>query len=148
MQTSRFTQLWSPFMAGNRDSIQGAGMSFLLILEYWPLKTRLEPKIQHKWTYLGEKNKTDSQIQRTDLWLPRGWGWERNDWEFGVSRCQPLYIGWINHKILLYSTGNYIQHPVASHSGKNMTKNMYMHNWVTLQYSRNSTQHCKLTILQ
>ena len=30
------------------------------------------------------------------------------DWEFGVSRCKLLYIGWINNKVLLYSTGDYI----------------------------------------
>ena len=27
----------------------------------------------------------------------------------GVSRCKLLYTGWINNKVLLYSTGNYIQ---------------------------------------
>ena len=31
------------------------------------------------------------------------------DWEVGVSRCKLLYIEWINNKILLYSTKNYIQ---------------------------------------
>ena len=40
------------------------------------------------------------------------------DWEFGVSRGKPLYIEWINNKVLLYSTGNYIQYPVTNHSGK------------------------------
>ena len=33
---------------------------------------------------------------------------EGKDWEFGISRCKLLYIGWINNKVLLYSTGNYI----------------------------------------
>ena len=32
------------------------------------------------------------------------------DWEFGVNRYQLLYVRWIN-KVLLYSTGNYIQYP-------------------------------------
>ena len=27
------------------------------------------------------------------------------DWEFGVSRCKLLDIGWVNNKVLLYSTG-------------------------------------------
>ena len=40
------------------------------------------------------------------------------EWEFGVSRCQLLYIGWINNKVLLYSTGNYIQYPIINHNGK------------------------------
>ena len=24
-------------------------------------------------------------------------GWEREDWEFGISRCKLLYIGWVNN---------------------------------------------------
>ena len=28
--------------------------------------------------------------------------------EVGVSRCKLLHIEWINNKVLLYSTGNYI----------------------------------------
>ena len=40
------------------------------------------------------------------------------DWEFGISRCKLLYIEWINNKVLLYSTGNYIQYPVINHNGK------------------------------
>ena len=32
-------------------------------------------------------------------------------WEVEVSRCKPLYIEWINNKVLLYSTENYIQYP-------------------------------------
>ena len=31
-------------------------------------------------------------------------------WEVGVSRCKLLYIEWINNKVLLYSTENYIQY--------------------------------------
>ena len=44
------------------------------------------------------------------------------DWEFGISRCKLLYIGWINNKVLLYSTGNYIQYPVISHNGEEYDK--------------------------
>ena len=40
------------------------------------------------------------------------------EWEFGISRCQLLYIEWINNKALLYSTGSYIQYPVINHNGK------------------------------
>ena len=62
---------------------------------------------------------TDSQTQRTDLWLPRGRGFGgEKDWEFGISRCKLVHIGWINNKVLLYSTGNYIQYPVINHNGK------------------------------
>ena len=44
-----------------------------------------------------------------------GFGGELS-WEFGISRL--LYADWINSKILLYSTGNYIQYPVISYNGK------------------------------
>ena len=44
------------------------------------------------------------------------------DWEFGVSRCKLVYIGWINNKVLLYSTGNYSQYPVINHNGKEYEK--------------------------
>ena len=29
--------------------------------------------------------------------------------ELGVNICKLLHIGWINNKVLRYSTGNYIQ---------------------------------------
>ena len=35
-------------------------------------------------------------------------GWM--EWEVRVRRWKFLYIGWINNKVLLYSTGNYIQY--------------------------------------
>ena len=41
---------------------------------------------------LSMKTETDSQAQRTDLWLPRGReGSGGMEWEFGISRCK-LYI--------------------------------------------------------
>ena len=39
-------------------------------------------------------------------------------WEVGLSRGKLLYIEWINNKVLLYSTGNYIQYPMTNHNGK------------------------------
>ena len=42
--------------------------------------------------------------------------------EFGVSRYKLLSIGWINSKVLLYSTGNYIQYPVIKPNGKEYYK--------------------------
>ena len=38
----------------------------------------------------------------------------------GTSRYKLLYIGWINNKVLVYSTGNYIQYLVINHNGKNI----------------------------
>ena len=44
------------------------------------------------------------------------------EWEVGVSRCKLLYIGWINNKVLLYSTEKYIQYPMINHNGKEYKK--------------------------
>ena len=38
-------------------------------------------------------------------------------WYFGVRRCKLLHTGWLNNKVLLYSTGNY-QYPMINHNGK------------------------------
>ena len=38
------------------------------------------------------------------------------DWEFGINRCKLIYMEWTSNKVLLYSTGNYIQYPVISHN--------------------------------
>ena len=49
----------------------------------------------------------------------QGWG---RGWEFVISRCKLLYIEWIDNKVLLYSTGNYIQYPWINHNGKEYEK--------------------------
>ena len=41
--------------------------------------------------------------------------WGEMKWEFGVSRSKQLCAEWINNKVLLYSTGNYIHYPVINH---------------------------------
>ena len=56
-----------------------------------------------------------------------GWGgghgeWVGIDWEFGISRCKLLYIGWIKQGPTVYSTGNYIQYPMINHNGKEYEK--------------------------
>ena len=67
---------------------------------------------------------TDSQTQITDLWLP----WERveggggTDWEFGISRCKPLYTEWMKNKVRLHGTGNRHPYPVINHNGKEFSK--------------------------
>ena len=51
------------------------------------------------------------------------------DWEFGISRCKLLHRGWINNKVLLYSTGNYMQSPGINRNGKEYKKEcIYMYN--------------------
>ena len=51
-----------------------------------------------------------------------GGNWGRDGLGVWVSRCKLLHIDWINNKVLLYSTGNYIQYPVTE---KNIKKNVY-----------------------
>ena len=58
----------------------------------------------------------------------RGGGGEGMDCEFGISRCKLLHIEWINNKVLLYSTGNYIQYPVIKHNEKEY---IYTHTHIT-----------------
>ena len=40
------------------------------------------------------------------------------DWEFRISGCKLVCIEWISNKLLLCSTGNYIQCPGVNHNGK------------------------------
>ena len=70
------------------------------------------------------------------------------DWQFGISRCKPVCMGWasqvalavknmlasardvrdpgsipgwedpLKDKVLVYSAGNFIQHPVRNNNGK------------------------------
>ena len=76
----------------------------------------VESKIWHN------KTETDSQTQRTDMWLPvRRASREETDLELGISRFKLLYIEWIN-KVLLYSTGKCVQHLVINHNGKEYEK--------------------------
>ena len=63
------------------------------------------------------------QTQRTDL-LPRGWGGGGGmAWEFRISRCKLLSVGWINNMVLLYSTWNH----VVNHNGKKY-ETIYVYN--------------------
>ena len=44
------------------------------------------------------------------------------EWKFGVSGCKLSNGEWINSKALLYSTGNYSQHPAINQNGKEHEK--------------------------
>ena len=64
------------------------------------------------------------------IWLKRTYLRNRNrekrrggtDRESGISKCKLFHVGWINNKVLLQSTGNYIQYPVINHDGKEYEK--------------------------
>ena len=82
------------------------------------------------------KQKTDSDIENR-LLVAEGWGRGEMEWEFGISRRKILYTEQINRwKVLLCSTGNYIQYPGINHNGKEHERERtYMYNWITLLYS-------------
>ena len=42
------------------------------------------------------------------------------------SRSKLSYMGWINNKVLLYSTGNYIQYLVITHNRKEYEKQQHV----------------------
>ena len=60
-----------------------------------------------------------------------GGGEGGKDWEFGISSCKLLYIGWINDTVLLYSTGNYIQYPVINRNGKEYEERKNIHIYIS-----------------
>ena len=49
------------------------------------------------------------------------------EWEAGISRCKLLYTEWINNKVLLYSTGNYIQYHMINHNRNIFKKSVYIY---------------------
>ena len=55
------------------------------------------------------------------------------DWEFGIGRCKILYVEWLNKKVMMYSTGNYIQYPMINCNGEEYKNYIY----ITLLYTRN-----------
>ena len=64
------------------------------------------------------ETKTDSVIESRLVVAKWEGGGGGKDWGFGLSRGKLLYIRWINNKVLLYSTGNYIQYSLINHNGK------------------------------
>ena len=60
-------------------------------------------------------------------------------WEFGVGRCKLPHLQWINNKVLLYNTGNYIPSLGTNGNGKAyLKKNISMCITESLLYSRDS----------
>ena len=54
-----------------------------------------------------EKKQTHGLGEKTCACQGGGGGSEM-DWEFGVIICKVLHLEWINNKVLLCNTGNYI----------------------------------------
>ena len=89
----------------------------------------MESKIRQKWTYLWNRH-TDIENKFV---VTKGEGSRGGkDSEFGISRYKLVYIGWIDNRVLLYSTENWSQYPVINHNEKE-----YMYNRSTLLHCRN-----------
>ena len=104
----------------------------VIILSDGSQKEKDKYDITYMWNLKSNTNEliyeteTDSQTQKIDLLFPglggRHGEWVGIDWEFGISRCKLLYIGWIKQGPTVYSTGNYIQYPMINHNGKEYEK--------------------------
>ena len=109
------------------------GISLYDSTDLWNLKYNTDELVY--------KTGTDSQTQRIDLWLQ-----ERAGLGAEASRRKALHIAWTN-KVLLQSTGSYIQYPVINHNGKGIWSRIYT--WITWPLCCVlETQHCKSIILQ
>ena len=60
----------------------------------------------------------DSQILKTNLWLPKGKWHGKGNQEIGIDIYTSLYIKQITNKDLLYHTGNSTQYSVITDMGK------------------------------
>ena len=64
------------------------------------------------------KTEIDSQTQRTDCGCHQGECWVREELGVWDQQMQTIILGWINNKVLLNGTGNYIYYPMINHTGK------------------------------
>ena len=100
------------------------------IIRKWNLKYNTNVFIHKK------RNRHTEQISGCQG--ERGWG--GTDWEFGIRRRKPIYIGWTDNKGLLPNTGSCIQYPMANHNAKE-----YIHITEPLTGQQTLTQHGKST---
>ena len=85
--------------------------------------------ISHMWILKNDTNElnyetaTNSQTQKTNLWLPKGKGvGGGKNQEVGININTLLYIKQISSKDLLYSTGNSTQYSIITYIGKEYEK--------------------------
>ena len=119
----------SQFFTSGGQSIGGSASASVLLMniqDWFPLGWTgwislgyhlcMLSKIWHKCTYLQNRNRFTDREQACGASREGCRG--GMEWEFAIWRCKFLWIEWINNKVLLYSTGNYSQHPVINHNGK------------------------------
>ena len=74
------------------------------------------------------KTEIESQIQKTNLWLPGCKGGGGINWEIGIDIYALLYIKQITNKDLLYSTGKSTYYSIMTYMGKELKKD-----WIYVQ---------------
>ena len=84
---------------------------------------------------LSMKQKQTPRYREQTKGCQEGFGGGK-DWECGINRCTLLCVREINNKILLYSTGNYIQYAGIKHIGKEHGTE-YKCKEIALQYTGN-----------
>ena len=93
----------------------------------------VKSKIWYKRTYLWN-TKRFKRLRKQTLVMKRDMESKLGVWDWNIQTT----IYKIN-KVLLYDTGSYIQNPVIKHNGNEYEKEyVYMYNWLTLLYSRNT----------
>ena len=96
----------------------GAGEAIWAVSKHTRTRKETSPRLQclaYTWNLKYGTNEpiyrteADSQTQiRLVVAGGRSWGGREVDWEFRLCRCKWLNLEWINNKVLLCSTGNYI----------------------------------------
>ena len=105
-------------------------LEIIILSEVGPKEKDKYHMTSYMWTL---KHGTNEPIYKTEINLENrlvvakgeGEGSEKW-WEFGV-RCKLLHLEWMGHKVLLHSTGNYIQSLGTDHDGRQNKKgNVYI----------------------
>ena len=98
------------------------------------------------------KTEVDTQMQKTNLWLPGDKRKGGINWEIGTDICTLLYIKQITNKNLLYSTGNSTQYSVMAYMVKESKNERRVDICICITDSLccipKLTHHCKSTRLQ
>ena len=101
-----------------------------IITYMWNLK-----KYPNEFIY---KTETDSQMWKIGFWLSKGKvGKEERSLESGLNMYTLVYIRQMNSKVLLHSTGDYIQYHMITYDGKASEKRIYIYIWITSLCTRN-----------
>ena len=69
-----------------------------------------------------KQKQTHRYSEQTCGCMDGGKWWGGMDWKFETGRCKLFHVEWINKKVLLYSTENYIQSPRINYNRKEYLK--------------------------